>query len=177
MIGTAGWERSDWVAGYYPDDLPEDWRLAYYANDCGCVLIDGADLARLQPGALEEALDDAGDHLVVLLRLEDDAAGLDGRWVELFSRLDEGLIVLAPPGISLDRRFNPWFRGGEGVWREPDGERCVVCWDIADFDLRQLKARASDLPGDVAALVIEGRGATPARVEELKTLLTLMGRA
>ena len=32
MLGTAGWQRDDWLAGYYPPDLPPDWRLAYYAS-------------------------------------------------------------------------------------------------------------------------------------------------
>lgn len=36
-IGVWNWFRDDWLAGYYPADLPEEWRPAYYANDYACV--------------------------------------------------------------------------------------------------------------------------------------------
>ena len=36
LLGTQGWQRAEWIGSYYPADLPPDWRLAYYANDCGC---------------------------------------------------------------------------------------------------------------------------------------------
>ena len=39
LLGTAGWERPGWAARYYPDGMPADWRLDYYANDCDCVLL------------------------------------------------------------------------------------------------------------------------------------------
>jgi len=29
-IGTRGWQFSDDASGFYPEDLPEDWRLEYY---------------------------------------------------------------------------------------------------------------------------------------------------
>ena len=37
-IGVIGWDRED---TYYPEDLPEDWRLAYYANEHDSVWIPG----------------------------------------------------------------------------------------------------------------------------------------
>lgn len=38
MVGTIGWDHDDWVGGFYPDDLPDDWRFAYYSNDYRAVL-------------------------------------------------------------------------------------------------------------------------------------------
>ena len=38
-LGSFGWEHAQWAGGFYPDDLPEDWRLTYYANEFGCVLV------------------------------------------------------------------------------------------------------------------------------------------
>lgn len=32
-LGTCGLEPADWSTSYYPDDLPEEWKLAYYANE------------------------------------------------------------------------------------------------------------------------------------------------
>ena len=38
-IGARGWRHPQWVGSYYPDDLPEEWQLTYYANDFRVVLI------------------------------------------------------------------------------------------------------------------------------------------
>lgn len=36
-IGVWNGLRRDWLADYYPMELPEDWRPAYYSNDYACV--------------------------------------------------------------------------------------------------------------------------------------------
>jgi hypothetical protein len=33
ILGAHNCQAADWLEGYYPDDLPQDWRLDYYAND------------------------------------------------------------------------------------------------------------------------------------------------
>ncbi len=38
-VGACGWDQADWTGSFYPDDLPEDWRLSYYANEFPCILI------------------------------------------------------------------------------------------------------------------------------------------
>jgi len=38
-IGARGWRHPRWAGAYYPDDLPEDWQLSYYANDFNVVLV------------------------------------------------------------------------------------------------------------------------------------------
>ncbi|QKT02903.1 hypothetical protein HUS23_03305 [Ectothiorhodospiraceae bacterium 2226] len=35
--GAWDWRHASWQGRYYPDDLPQDWRLAYYANDFACL--------------------------------------------------------------------------------------------------------------------------------------------
>ena len=41
MVGTVGWDYDNWADGYYPDDMPEDWRFGYYSNDFRSVLVPG----------------------------------------------------------------------------------------------------------------------------------------
>jgi hypothetical protein len=36
---TRGWDRPDWIGTFYPDDLPEEWRLSYFASVFGAVLV------------------------------------------------------------------------------------------------------------------------------------------
>lgn len=38
-IGARGWRHKQWVGPYYPDDLPVEWQLTYYANDFQVVLV------------------------------------------------------------------------------------------------------------------------------------------
>jgi hypothetical protein len=38
-IGSLGWDHKDWQGQFYPDDLPADWRLSYYANEFSVVLV------------------------------------------------------------------------------------------------------------------------------------------
>jgi len=40
LIGTAGWQHSEWGNEvFYPDDLPEDWFLSFYSNEFPVTLI------------------------------------------------------------------------------------------------------------------------------------------
>jgi len=38
-VGACGWDHIDWPGAFYPDDLPEDWRLSYYANEFSSILV------------------------------------------------------------------------------------------------------------------------------------------
>jgi len=39
IVGAYGWDHVDWQGVFYPDDLPEDWRLTYYANEFKSVYV------------------------------------------------------------------------------------------------------------------------------------------
>ena len=39
LIGACGWSHSNWEVDFYPEDLPPDWRLSYYANEFPVVLV------------------------------------------------------------------------------------------------------------------------------------------
>jgi hypothetical protein len=39
MIGAEGWEHAAWSGSFYPDDLPPEWRLSYYANEFSLLLV------------------------------------------------------------------------------------------------------------------------------------------
>jgi len=41
MVGTYGWEHAVWVEGFYPADLPDDWRFCFYSNNLRSVLVPG----------------------------------------------------------------------------------------------------------------------------------------
>lgn len=40
VIGSWGWRHPEWEKDvFYPDDLPSDWRLSYYANEFDTVVV------------------------------------------------------------------------------------------------------------------------------------------
>lgn len=39
LIGACGWQYPQWDTSYYPEGLPEEWRLAYYGNEYPVVLV------------------------------------------------------------------------------------------------------------------------------------------
>lgn len=39
LMGACGWQYDQWDTQYYPEDLPAEWRLAYYGNEFPVVLI------------------------------------------------------------------------------------------------------------------------------------------
>jgi len=38
-VGACDWQHPQWQHNFYPDDLPQDWRLSYYANELSTVLV------------------------------------------------------------------------------------------------------------------------------------------
>jgi len=38
-VGVCDWDQPHWLGSFYPEDLPEDWRLSYYANEFSAVLV------------------------------------------------------------------------------------------------------------------------------------------
>jgi hypothetical protein len=56
-VGVFDWGHFGLTGGYYPDDLPAEWRLAYFANDFDSACLRLASYNR-QQGLLEEMLDD-----------------------------------------------------------------------------------------------------------------------
>jgi hypothetical protein len=38
-LAAYGWSPADWAQHFYPDDLPQDWWVSYYANEFKSVLL------------------------------------------------------------------------------------------------------------------------------------------
>jgi hypothetical protein len=77
-IGAVGWDHDAWQGPYYPDDLPPDWRLAYYANEHAAVLVPSRDWTRAGPQAWDRWVEDVPARFRFLLELPRPAAGLAG---------------------------------------------------------------------------------------------------
>jgi hypothetical protein len=175
LLGTVGWQRADWLAGYYPADLPPDWRLAYYANDCGCVMLPTAGWCAVAAAGLRQALDEAPDHLLLFVEAPRAGRLYDCPNLDLFAARNAVLLVDRPdPGYRLHPQ---WVAQGPDLWVDSDSGARLVRWTSGLSDLRALRARAAGMSGRTRALVLDGAAASPGAVAELRTLLELMGKA
>jgi hypothetical protein len=68
-VGTYGWRHSHWLSGFYHEDMPQEWQLAYYSNEFNCVLVP-ADYWQADHGYdCDSWLDDVHEDFVFYLEL------------------------------------------------------------------------------------------------------------
>jgi len=72
-IGTYGWEHDEWVGGFYPDDLPDDWRLGYYSNRLKAVLIPYDELRQRSAAEISAWPDDVYAEFRMVIEIEPKA--------------------------------------------------------------------------------------------------------
>lgn len=76
LIGTRGWAHTSWTPEFYPEELPPEWRLTFYAHHFGAVLVPPGDWMEAPVERLEQWLMDTGASFRLVLELpegRDDA--------------------------------------------------------------------------------------------------------
>ena len=175
LLGTAGWARAAWASDYYPDDLPADWRLGYYANDCDCMLLAEEDWQSIDADEFAEQLEELPSAFRCFVQLP---ARLKRADAAVIDRLDARHAVLLVDRVDPSFDALPqWPAQADDTWCDPDDGVCVVRWGVDEFDLRGLRQRAESLDARAGALVLDGPQAHPGNIAELRTLLELLGRA
>lgn len=69
VVGTCGWEHAPWLESYYPEDLPEDWRLNYYANEFGCMVLPAKIWMLVDKETIEQWLEDVDEDFMFFIEL------------------------------------------------------------------------------------------------------------
>jgi len=60
-IVTSGWELPVWERTFYPEDLPRDWRLTYFANEFPAVMVPSEHWAKAGTSLLHAWAEDVQD--------------------------------------------------------------------------------------------------------------------
>ncbi|HID50027.1 MAG TPA: hypothetical protein EYP40_10535 [Chromatiales bacterium] len=129
LIGACGWNHPAWSETWYPEDLPPDWRLGFYANEFPVVLVtrqewqaSGADPRQWCEDSdasfrflTELAADSAG--AATMQRQQADALGARNLGFLLRTTLhgDAGALAGLLQGIGADRPLCLDFGGAEPV--------------------------------------------------------------
>lgn len=103
QIAARGWCHEGWRGGYYPDDLPEDWRLAYYGNEFHAVVVPAAYWETVDSVEVERWLEDTSERFVFYLEVADLATDwdrFDRLLAPIFPRI--GGVLLRPPAVDED---------------------------------------------------------------------------
>ncbi|MBF0256652.1 MAG: hypothetical protein HQL47_09395, partial [Gammaproteobacteria bacterium] len=167
LLIAEGWDYPQWQA-FYPEDLPPEWRLAFYGNVFRGVLLP----------------------LQGLLAVSEVDGGLAAVRAEVQERfrfyLPAGLPAehLASYRQALGEQFGGQLRGVDSPEQvlADTAERCFRLQTGAKLDLRQLRRlveclqqRAED--GTPSVLLVAGNPPDFAQLQQCQTLLELMGIA
>ena len=116
-VGTCGWDDPRWSGSFYPEELPEDWRLSYLASQVRAVLVPRAQWQGLDAAGLEQWREDTYPEFRFVLALDPDAR----TWLEsaptvpqrlaaqLGEQLGAWLLTLAPEADSA-AAWRPWLQ-------------------------------------------------------------------
>jgi len=86
VVGARGWLHQSWLESYYPEDIPDEWRLGYYGNEFNTVLVPWEQW-QVSVEALEEGLDDTSDDFHLYLELPEAVQPLPAHLSEILDRI------------------------------------------------------------------------------------------
>lgn len=154
-VVTRGWDRPDWMGSFYPDDLPEEWRLSYFANVFGAVLVPLDLWHRAGPDALADWAADVPDGFGFYLEISPGAPGHDRGWpAEALGAKLRGWVAL-PDSPTAD--LPAWGRQGGQILARPapadlmTTPRAALTWLStlsSDAGAREALAILADIPAD-----------------------------
>ncbi len=105
LVGSRGWEREDWTGRFYPEDLPTDWRLTYYANVFRSVLVPAPRLLHVSVEAVGQWTEDVPEGFLFCLEISHElmASAPGARFLPILDVLGESV-----GGVSLQLRAQRW---------------------------------------------------------------------
>ncbi len=178
-----GWDYPAWMGDFYPDDLPDEWRLTYFANEFSGVLIPRAEWEQADAEQFKTWVDEVSDSFRFYLELDSTVATqvclLTGR--ALGAALG-GFVV--PPGIEQsDLGGLPVFVGTDSTHElEKVVKPAIIMKSNALGGLREqrewLETLVTKLPPAIdVPFFIAGAPPSIGLLRNLRQLVQLMGYA
>ncbi|MDQ7076024.1 MAG: hypothetical protein Q9O24_12970 [Gammaproteobacteria bacterium] len=147
-VGSRGVNHPAWNESFYPEGLPEEWRLRYYSNEFCTLLLLHDDIKLLSDEALAEWLEELDADFVLLYGVEFDAfSELNVLPLALQQRLQavvcdlpvSQLVHLLSEDVPLPANVSLYLRCLDGVPSEEQLEQLRqrdwhLCWQMAQPD-------------------------------------------
>ncbi|MDD5367141.1 MAG: hypothetical protein PHR30_17530 [Gallionellaceae bacterium] len=147
LLGAADWCGPGWHRNFYPEDMPLEWRLAYYNTQFPCVWLPYAVWGRITLRAAEEWLNDTREGFRFLL--EADEAEADH---------EKALLQILAPRLGLHCQ----------------ADHPGILWFDSDVDLRKLSETLQDRAAGDGVTYLLSRDADLATLNKVDTLLGLL---
>lgn len=205
QVAARGWDHPGWVTDFYPDDLPEDWRLTYYANEFSRVVVPSEVMRGADEAMLASWADDVGERFRFFIEIPEELAwslGPEGlqhnlavlgdklggvlmgralldhaEWRQLFGEADIPVLIRVSEIPDLVPIWREWRPGGE----PPRKGVMLLDSSLLGGDIGKFKAWVEDVKQtcDAADLLIVLDGTPPdiRLLAEGQTMLELMGLA
>ncbi|RLJ22064.1 ABC transporter permease [bacterium endosymbiont of Escarpia laminata] len=182
-ILAVGWDHPAWQGSFYPDDLPEDWRLTYYANEVPGVLLPQTLWCKADEAQVESWIDDVEEGFRFYLALEGGGGACDPAAVA--NLLGEYLGGVVVDSVTQTARTGEIPRFTLATKGQPLSEAVSPAYRLAAEslgDLRAQRALLESLAGQVpegadVLLFIEGDRMDMGALKDLRQLAQLLGLA
>ncbi len=182
-ILAVGWDHPAWQGSFYPDDLPEDWRLTYYANEVPGVLVPQALWCKADEAQVESWIDDVGEEFRFYLALEGGGGDCDP--VDVANLLGDNLGGVVVDSVEETTRTGGIPRFTLATKGQPLSEKvspayCLTAESLGDLRAQRvlLESLAEQAPeGADVLLFIEGERMDMAVLNDLRQLAQLLGLA
>ncbi|MEW5891883.1 MAG: DUF72 domain-containing protein [Pseudomonadota bacterium] len=145
-LGAAGWDHAEWVGPFYPEELPAEWRLAFYNTQYRCVYLERAAWTDVAPDIWAQWAQETQEDFRFVL----EASASSGRNAAVVEAL-----------------------GGRAVLVDSVQDARLLWFDAAT-DLRALADRLRSQWGQGPVYLIS-RDAGLERLAQVRTMLDLMG--
>lgn len=149
LLGAIGWEHDAWIGGFYPEDMPPEWRLSYYNTHFECVLLPYREWSTRRIDELNAWREDTLERFRFLLEHPPAALSDEDR-----ARVD----ALAEKAILLD----------------PEENRHVL-WFDAQSTPRELAAKLQAKAAEGQVFYLLSVDADMAKLDETRSLLDALG--
>lgn len=198
-IAAYGWDHPEWEGSFYPEDLPEDWRLDFYCNEFHAIVVPSSVWAGEHSAGPRQWASGLGEQTRVYLELPEQIPperlaavrkALSGRFAGLVAEArPQGVPVAAGAPVGIWGHGAPDVPPPAGVgwcWRAEDGvTRCSgggvsVAWfgpePVEPMLLRKTIEAIAGGGGEGGSLIVAG-GAPPSLklMRDARTIAAFLG--
>ena len=165
-VAARGWDHAAWSGGFYPEDLPAEWRLTYYANEFPAVIVPATAWGEAPAEQARQWYADTPEGFGFLVE------GTPPAGVE--TALAERLVATLGPGEGDLPRL-AWPEAGEVATTAGIALTRLTAEAATPPALRVAWEALSGSGASAGFLVIDGEAGVPEALERARTVAELMG--
>ncbi len=144
-LGSVGWVHPEWQGDFYPEDMPEDWQLAFYNSQFRCVYLPFEQWRKSSDAEIKNWLQEAREGFVFVLQKADDSDDETSRLAQCF--------------------------GAKGIF----SDQIELVWLEEETDMRQLAQRMQKSVQSGIPLFLIARDSSLTHMRQVKELMDVVG--